>query len=247
MSLKAVLFDAGNTLLFLEYARLAPALAQATGVPLTARALAAQAGAAAQSLERREGTDRERGTRYLESLLRLAGMPEAKMQVARDTLLALHGERHLWSGIVPGTPLALERLRAAGYRLGVVSNSDGRAAEALAAAGLRGAFELVIDSGLVGVEKPDPAIFTLALERMGLTALEALYVGDIYEVDVIGARAAGLDVILLDPHGQHATRDTPTAPSIAAVAEWVLAGRPVARESQTADTEYRMPPYPMSP
>ncbi len=226
MSLKAVLFDAGNTLLFLEYARLAPALAHATGIPLTAQTLAAQAGPAARSLERRDGTDRQRGTRYLESLLQLAGVPEAQMQVARDTLLVLHRERHLWSGMDPETPAALERLRAAGYRLAVVSNSDGRAAEALAAAGLLAAFERVIDSGLVGVEKPDPAIFTLALEQMGLPATEALYVGDIYEVDVIGARAAGLEVILLDPHRQHAARDVPTVPSIAAVAEWVLARQP---------------------
>lgn len=226
MSLKAVLFDAGNTLLFLEYPRLAGALSRATGVSLSAETLAAQAGPAARSLERRDGTDRERGTRYLESLLRLAGVPEERMQVARDTLLALHGERHLWSGMDPETPAALERLRTAGYRLAVVSNSDGRAAEALAAAGLLGAFELVIDSGLVGVEKPDPAIFALTLEQMALQADEALYVGDIYEVDVVGARAAGLEVLLLDPHRQHAARDVPTAPSIAAVAEWVLTREP---------------------
>lgn len=226
MSLKAVLFDAGNTLLFLEYPRLAGALSRATGVVLSAAALAAQAGPAARSLERRDGTDRERGTRYLESLLRLAGVPEERMPVARDTLLALHRERHLWSGMDPETPAALERLRLAGYRLAVVSNSDGRAAEALAATGLLGAFELVIDSGLVGVEKPDPAIFALALEQMALEAHEALYVGDIYEVDVVGARAAGLEVILLDPYRQHAARDVPTAPSIAAVAEWVLTRQP---------------------
>jgi putative hydrolase of the HAD superfamily len=230
VSLKAVLFDAGNTLLFLEYPRLAGALSRATGVPLSALTLARQAGPAARSLEQRDGTDRERGTRYLESLLRLAGVPEEQMPVARDTLLALHGERHLWSGLDPETPAALERLRSAGYRLAVVSNSDGRAAEALAAAGLLGAFELVTDSGLVGVEKPDPAIFALTLKQMALQAHEALYVGDIYEVDVVGARAAGLEVLLLDPHGQHAARDVPTVPSIAAVAEWVLTREPAHNE-----------------
>lgn len=223
MSLKAVLFDAGNTLLFLDYSRLAPAVGRATGVPLTAATLAAQAGPAARSLERRDGTDRERATRYLEALFRLAAVPEAQMQVVRDTLLTMHLERHLWGGMDAETPAALERLRAGSYRLAVISNSDGRASEGLAAAGILDAFELVIDSALVGVEKPDPRIFSMTLERMGLLPSEAVYVGDIYEVDVIGARAAGLDVILLDPLGLHAGRDVRTAVSIAAVADLLLA------------------------
>jgi putative hydrolase of the HAD superfamily len=122
----------------------------------------------------------------------------------------------------PETPAALTRLRAAGFRLAVVSNSDGRAEEALEAAGVLGQFEFVVDSQLVGVEKPDPAIFELALRRMGLTPSEGLYVGDIYEVDVVGARRAGLDVILLDPHGTHTGRDVRTAGSVAEVARLLL-------------------------
>lgn len=121
MSLKAVLFDAGNTLLFLDYGRLAPAVGKATGVPLTAAGLAANAGEAARMLERRDGTDRDRATRYLETLFRLAKVPEAQMQVVRDTLLALHLERHLWGDMDPETPGALKRLGAAGYRLAVIS------------------------------------------------------------------------------------------------------------------------------
>jgi len=62
---------------------------------------------------------------------------------------------------------------------------------------------LVIDSTEVGVEKPDPRIFQIALDRMGVSAADALYVGDLYEVDVVGARAAGLDVVLLDANGEH--------------------------------------------
>lgn len=227
MSLKAVLFDAGNTLLFLDWPRLAVAVGQATGVPLTAAGLSAQAGPAGRQLERGDGTDRERATRYLETLFLLAGVPEARMPEVRDTLLALHRERHLWSGMDPATPAALARLGAAGYRLAVISNSDGRAAEGLAAAGILDAFERVTDSGLVGVEKPDPRIFALTLELMGLEPGEALYVGDIYEVDVVGARATGLEVILLDPLGLHAGRGVPTAASIPAVAELILARRAV--------------------
>ncbi len=227
MSLKAVLFDAGNTLLFLDYGRLAPAVGEATGVALTAERLRAVAGEAARSLERRDGTDRERASRYLEAIFRLAGVPAAQGETVRDTLLALHREKHLWGAMDPRTPAALARLREAGYRLGVISNSDGRVVEGLGAVGLVGWFELVIDSADVGVEKPDPRIFGIALERLGLAAHEALYVGDIYEVDVVGARAAGLDVILLDPLGQHAGRDVTVAATVADVADRLL-GAPAA-------------------
>jgi putative hydrolase of the HAD superfamily len=234
VSLRAVLFDAGNTLLFLDYPRLAPAVGVATGVPLTAETLEAQARPAALALERGDTTDRERASRYLETLFRLAGVPDTQMGIVRDTLLALHRERHLWGGLKPGTVDALERLRQKGLRLAVVSNSDGRAEEGLAAAGLLKFFEVVIDSQLVGFEKPDPRIFDAALRRMGLTAPESVYVGDIYEVDVVGARRAGMDVILLDPLGNHPGRDVRTARSLAEVVEIVLEA---AKPSPTPDTE----------
>lgn len=226
MSLRAILFDAGNTLLFLDYPRLAPAVAQATGVPLTAELLAARGDEAARLLERADGTDRERASRYLETLFRLAGVPAESGEVVRETLLALHRERHLWGGMHPGTPAALARLRSAGYRLAVVSNSDGRAEEALASLGLREHFEFVIDSLVVGVEKPDPRIFTIALERMGLAPSEAVYVGDLYEVDAVGARRAGLEVVLVDPRGRHRGRDVRTVASIEEVARLILDGEP---------------------
>lgn len=217
-----MLFDAGNTLLFLDFARMAREVGVAIGVPLTAAQLAAQAGPAAAALENRNTTDRERASRYLESLFLLAGVAPEKLELVRDTLLRMHREHPLWAGMQAGTPEALDALAAAGYRLAVVSNSDGRAEEALIAAGIRDRFELVIDSQLVGVEKPDPRIFALALEQLGLTPEEALYVGDIYEVDVVGARRAGMDVILLDPLGLHAGRDVRTAGSVAEVAEMIL-------------------------
>jgi putative hydrolase of the HAD superfamily len=220
---KAVLFDAGNTLLFLDYERLAGAVGAATGRPLTGPQLAAQAKPAALALERADTTDRQRATVYLETLFLLAGVPADQLAVVRDTLLQLHKERHLWSGHDSATPAALERLRAAGIRLGVVSNSDGRADEALMAAGLRDNFEVVIDSQLVGIEKPDPRIFHLALDRMGVQPADALYVGDIYEVDVVGARRAGMPVVLLDPLSNHEGRDVTAVRSIAELAERLLA------------------------
>jgi putative hydrolase of the HAD superfamily len=226
VKIAAVLFDAGNTLLFLDYERLAREVGPAVGVPLTAQGLEAQSSEAALQLERSDTSDHDRASRYLESLFLLAGVPREKLGLVRDTLLRLHGERHLWSAMHPGTPAALARMRQAGLRLGVVSNSDGRVEEALAAAGIRANFEVIVDSRLVGFEKPDPRIFQAALEPLGIAPEGALYVGDIYEVDVIGARRAGMDVVLLDPAGNHAGRDVQTVSSIAAVADLILSLTP---------------------
>jgi putative hydrolase of the HAD superfamily len=223
VTLKAVLFDAGNTLLFLDFPRLAQEVGAAVGLPLTPEGLVRHAKAAALALERRGTTDRERATVYLETLFVLAGVPPERLEVVRQRLWELHHERHLWSAMDPATPEALQRLRAGGLRLGVVSNSDGRVEEALRAARLEQYFEVVIDSHLVGFEKPDPRIFHAALGRLGVLAAEAVYVGDIYEVDVVGARRAGLDVILLDPLDNHAERDARTARNLSEVARELLA------------------------
>ena len=215
MSVRAVLFDAGNTLLFLDYARLAAAIGPVAGVALTAELLASRADEAALAMEHAAATDRERAARYLETLLRLAGVAQERMDDVRAALWRLHGERHLWTGVDRRTAATLRRLRAAGLRLGVVSNSDGRVDQALAAAGLREYFDVVVDSDLAGVEKPDPRIFSFALEALGLRPDEALYVGDIYDVDVVGAEAAGLRAALVDPEGRHAAAGIPSAPSVA--------------------------------
>jgi putative hydrolase of the HAD superfamily len=197
LPLRAVLFDAGNTLLFLDYARMADAVSRALGVALTGPALAAAAPAAARAMEQSRASDQERAAAYLETLFLAAGVPSTRLAEVRELLTRLHGELHLWSGIAPDAHETLARLRRAGLRLGVVSNSDGRVEEALTAAGLRSYFDIVVDSALVGVEKPDPAIFRAALEALNVAAEEALYVGDLYEVDVLGANAAGMAAVLL--------------------------------------------------
>lgn len=219
---KAVLFDAGNTLLFLDYPRMAAAVGGATGIALTGGLLASNATAAARVMEEGTTTDRERAGRYLKALFELSGVPASQSDVVRDTLLRIHQEKHLWAGAPEATIPALDRLKQAGIRIAVVSNSDGRADEGLRAAGMLDRFEFVIDSQLVGFEKPDPRIFEAALRRMALSASESLYIGDLYEVDVVGARAAGIDVILLDPNAVHEGRGVRTAPDVAAAVDLIL-------------------------
>ncbi len=195
--LRAVLFDAGNTLVFLDYARLAEEVGAAIGLPLTEQGLARHRAAATRAMESASGGDRHRAAAYLESLFLLSGVPRESLDQVRDCLGRMHGERHLWSVLADRSAESLARLRQAGLKLAVVSNSDGRVEQALAAAGIRHYFDVVIDSALIGVEKPDPRIFHAALEALGVAPEEALYVGDLYDIDVVGARAAGLDAVLL--------------------------------------------------
>jgi HAD superfamily hydrolase (TIGR01509 family) len=195
-SLRAVLFDAGNTLLFLDYARMAAGVGTALGVPLSGAELASHAAEAAQAMERAE-TDQERATAYLEALFLLGGIPADRLGEVRTCLARMHGERHLWCSVPESTRTALARLKAAGLLLGVVSNSEGRVEEALEAAGLRDYFDVVVDSGVLGIEKPDPRIFQAALQALHVAPEEAFYVGDLYEVDVLGAQSAGIEAVLV--------------------------------------------------
>ena len=105
-------------------------------------------------------------------------------------------------------------MKAPGLVAGVISNSNGTVRSILEAAGLADALDFVIDSCVVGVEKPDPRIFALGLREAGVAAGEAVYVGDLYSVDVLGARAAGIDAILLDPRGHWGPRDCRLAPTL---------------------------------
>ena len=224
--IRAVLFDAGNTLISLDYERLAGGVSAAVGREVSAALLRSRAPEAAAALELGTGSDRERAVSYLEALFLLSGVRHEELEAVRVEVTRLHHERHLWIGVEPGTVEALEQLRAAGLRLGVVSNSDGKVDAALAAAGLRPYFELVVDSSHAGVEKPDPRIFAVAVETMGIAPAEAAYVGDVYEVDVVGARRAGLSPVLLDPHGLHATVDVPIIQSLADLPGLIAAGVP---------------------
>jgi putative hydrolase of the HAD superfamily len=95
---------------------------------------------------------------------------------------------------------------------------------ALEAAELLEFFEVVIDSALAGVEKPDPAIFHAALEALGVPARDALYVGDLYDVDVLGARAAGMDAVLFAPGEAAAVAGCRTVRSLSALADYLLPG-----------------------
>jgi FMN phosphatase YigB (HAD superfamily) len=136
----------------------------------------------------------------------------------------------LWSRVVPGSADTQRALAATGVRLGVVSIAMGSVAEQLreqeilqVGPGIGVEVECVIDSGQVGVMKPDPRIFAIALDAMGIAAGDAWYVGDMPGIDVVGARAAEIRPLVIDPYGFHAGRDYDTIASLHDVARLVAA------------------------
>jgi putative hydrolase of the HAD superfamily len=115
----------------------------------------------------------------------------------------------------PEVPDVLMRLREGGARLAVVSNWDVSLHDVLERTALRPLVDAVAISAELGVAKPDPAIFRAALERLGAPADGALHVGDSLEHDVAGARAAGIDAVLVARNGTQAPAGVRTVRSLA--------------------------------
>ncbi len=131
-----------------------------------------------------------------------------------------------WLRLFPDTIEALERFRAAGCRLGVLSNWDDTLEPFLAQLGIRDYFECVISSYMVGVEKPDPEIFTYALRAVGVAAARAWHVGDDVVFDYLGAVAAGVRPVLVDYTGKLAQTavsvECPIVHTLSDAAHWIL-------------------------
>lgn len=203
MPLKAIFLDAGNTLIFIDPRVVLPVFRENGADTDQDRFWEAEFGARTRLARRVEegatGTEPEVWQDYFVDLFLAAGVPEENLERVGRRLTELHAERHLWTYAHPATRPALEELREAGYRLAVISNADGRVEDLLAEVGLDDLFEFVMDSEVEGVAKPDPEIFLRATRRMGVEPGESLYVGDLYPVDVVGARGAGMEAVLLDP------------------------------------------------
>src|SRR5262245_56962153 len=156
-------------------------------------------------------------------MLDQARVPREKIEDVVDAFLSHEKANGLWARPMEGARAAIDGIAELGLRRAVVSNSDGRAEWHLRNAGVLDGIEFVVDSHRVGVEKPDPAIFRIALDRLHLPGSRALYVGDIRSVDERGSRAAGMHFVLIDPWGDYAAADAPGIRSIADLPEWVAA------------------------
>ncbi len=224
---RAVLFDAGNTLLRMNYPAIARHLAS-RGHAVTVEAVEeAELHARVRldaDLARGVSTEgRPAQDRYTSYLLEGLGLTDVvEIEAAVSFKRGYNPPAGLFDRADPGARAAIRGVKAAGLVVGVVSNSNGSAHALLDGAGLAAELDFVIDSALVGVEKPDPRIFHLGLAQAGVGAHEAVYVGDLYSIDVLGARAAGLGSILLDPRGFWGPRDCDTARDIGAATALIL-------------------------
>ncbi|TVR63581.1 MAG: HAD family hydrolase [Gemmatimonadales bacterium] len=203
---RAILFDAGNTLVFADRVRMAQ-IYRSAGVGWEADRFVSAELAAREELARRVseghvGTEPHLWRDYFITIFSLSGVPEDAMDEVGHLLREEHARDHLWTHVEEGTGDALEVLARQGYRLGVISNADGRMEDVLIRTGLRELVEFVIDSEKVGIEKPDPRIFREGARRLDLPPEDCLYVGDLYPVDVVGAWGADMSAILLDPAGR---------------------------------------------
>lgn len=208
----AVLVDAGGVLVDPNWPLVAEVL-ERHGVHVDPIALA---GAEPIAKRRWDDADAIRGTtdlvrreRFLAQILRIAGVDfdTDEVEAATDEVEALHRERGIWEIVPGGAAEALDVLRGAGLRLALASNAEPMLRDKLGQLGLAHRFDHLTISGEIGVEKPDPAFFRAALDALDVPAERAVHVGDFYEIDVVGARSAGLEAILVDVAGLSTDRD----------------------------------------
>lgn len=139
----------------------------------------------------------------------------------REALVKNTQDSANWDQILPGTLESLGRI-AKRFRIAVISNADGRIDRVLSRCGIAACFESITDSGIVGVEKPRREIFEAALRGMKAHAEESLYVGDVYSVDFLGARAVGMDAVLFDVAGAYRDRgELPRVDSLEQLENWL--------------------------
>jgi putative hydrolase of the HAD superfamily len=228
--------DAGNTVIFLDHERLAE-LVRERGHELIADVLVRAAGEAKALAE--TGALLDVGWTYRDrpgaigwgkmvgTIVHRAGLDEASVPALLDAAWAVHEVRNLWCKVPEGTGDVLDAVRARGVKVAIISNSEGMLDRLFTDLGLLKHFDLVVDSGKVGVEKPDPRIFGFALERFGVAPERTLHLGDVFATDILGARAAGIRHALIDPFGHYAGRhpEVPRVPGVVAVARAIAAGR----------------------
>ncbi len=107
--------------------------------------------------------------------------------------------RNLWRKPIPGMFELVEELVAQGVPVGIISNSEGRLAELVSELGKSALFRVVVDSGRVGIDKPDARIFQHTAQALGVPLADIVHVGDAWEADVIGACEAGARAIWFSP------------------------------------------------
>jgi putative hydrolase of the HAD superfamily len=226
--LETVFLDAGGVLVYPNWTRISGALA-ARDVQVDPAALARAEHFAKRRLDNGQTigatNDAGRGWLYFNLIFEEAGVPlTAAVEDALRELHAYHQESNLWELVPAGVVPALAALRSRGLKLTIVSNANGKLRVVFERLALAGCVDCLLDSHHEGVEKPDPRFFDIALERSGARRETTIHVGDLYHVDVVGARAAGLRGVLLDEAGLYPEADCPRVGSLAELVEQISSG-----------------------
>jgi len=209
---KTVFFDVGNTLLFPDR--------QIIHAPLRARNVVPSR-EQLQSIERRTKKEfdalqqngvADHGFWYLFYTHLLDDLGIADKALHKQLVAATRNSAN-WGEMRPGTREVLQRIGKP-YRIGVISNADGKIAALLEHNHIADCFLAITDSGLVGYEKPHPAIFQAALRELGASPDDSLYVGDVYSVDYLGATAVGMQAMLFDVAGAYRETGLPRVESL---------------------------------
>lgn len=144
---------------------------------------------------------------YIKGYLAALELAEEHLEKAAEAIMSTFRKPGMWSRVVPGSIDSLRKLAETGVALGIVSNSDGTLEGRLLeekicqiGEGEGVPMTIICDSTAVGVAKPDPGIFYIALEAVGVSAENAVHVGDTIEADVKGALAAGVSPLHIDPY-----------------------------------------------
>jgi putative hydrolase of the HAD superfamily len=213
MSIKALFFDVGNTLLFPNRQKMLVALHERKIFPSeeVLRQIERDTKHEFDSLmESHAAVDHGFWHIFYTRLLAQIGIADDGV---RDDLVARTRISANWCDIRPGTREALLSLGQR-YRMGVISNADGKIADVLTHCGIADCFETITDSGIVGKEKPHPAIFEVALKSLAVKASESLYIGDVYSIDYVGATGVGMRAVLFDVSGAYKNFGPPAVESL---------------------------------
>lgn len=222
MVLKAVFLDAGGTLIHEHPARaeIYATAARSAGIDIDAEGMRVLMQHAFAALPRTIGAAYRYSERWFAAFIERIfgaelGLEPAAVERARRELV-LHFADPATFRLFPGAAELCARVRAAGLRLGVISNWSEPLPRILAGLGLSPPVEFVLVSAIERCEKPEREIFARALARAAVNASDALHAGNDPELDCRGAGAAGLRAVLVDRAG--AWRDAP-CPRVASLEE----------------------------
>jgi putative hydrolase of the HAD superfamily len=209
-----LIFDAGGVLVFPDFDLLAD-IANQVGIETSTSEITEQHARLFRAYDEHIARHHQfPAIQYFLDIFKQVTDSEKKARAAYELTLQADKAKHIWATTQPWVGKSIGKLKEGGYQMAVISNSDGRVDQIMQDLALREYFEIVIDSFVVGVEKPDSRIFEITLNSLDWDSSKTIYIGDIFYVDVWGANQAGLGAIHLDRMGLYGDWKGVRIPSI---------------------------------